>query len=116
MLNMLDLDSSDYPFESAALLREQFFADRLNVGDPIERLMFAILDDAIRCYQTNVGVQRPQARGALAETEEWLFGLPVMSPSQSRVYATPCKSTRRGYSAHFDNGEIGNWQDVVFRA
>jgi hypothetical protein len=66
---MLDLDSSDYPFESG-----------LKVGDPIEHLMFAILDDAIRCYQTNVGVQRPLARRALAETEEWLFGLPGHVP------------------------------------
>jgi hypothetical protein len=77
---MLDLDSSDYPFESAAFLPEPFFADLHKVGEPIERLMFAILEDAIRCYQTNVGVQRPQARRALAETEEWLFGLPGHVP------------------------------------
>ena len=77
---MLDLDSSDYPSERAVFSLEKFSARRLKVGEPIEGLMLAILDDAIRCYQTNVGVQRPQARRALAETEEWLFGLPGHVP------------------------------------
>jgi len=48
-------------------LREQFFADRRNVGDPIQRLMFAILDDAIRCYQTNVEVERPHCATRVGE-------------------------------------------------
>jgi hypothetical protein len=77
---MPGLDSSDYSFESVAFSPEQFFANGLKVGEPIERLMFALLDDAIRCYQTNVGVQRPQARRALVETEKWLFGLPGHLP------------------------------------
>jgi hypothetical protein len=98
---MFDLDSSDYPFESAALLPEQFFVDGQKVGEPIERLMFTIVDDAIRCYQTNVGVQWPHARRALAETEGWLFGLPGHSPSQSRVYAKSYKSMRHRCGAHF---------------
>jgi hypothetical protein len=73
---MLGLDLNDYSSEYAAVLPEQFFADRHKCGEPIERLMFAVLNQAIRCYQTNVGVQRPHARRLLAETEEWLFKLP----------------------------------------
>jgi hypothetical protein len=77
---MPDLDTSDYSFESAAFSPEQFFANGLKAGEPIERLMFALLDDAIRCYQANVGVQRPQARRALVEREKWLFGRPAHVP------------------------------------
>ena len=43
---MLDIDSSDRPFECAAVLPEQFFADRHKFGEPIVRLMFAVLNDA----------------------------------------------------------------------
>jgi hypothetical protein len=68
---MLDIDSSDHPFECAPVLPEQFFADRHKFGEPIERLMFAILNDTIRCYQTNVGVQRLHTRRSLAETIEF---------------------------------------------
>jgi hypothetical protein len=77
---MLDFDSSDYRFECVAVLPAQFFADRHKFDEPIKRLMFAILNDAIRCYQTNVGVQRPHARLLLAETREWLFSLPGDAP------------------------------------
>jgi len=77
---MLDLDSSDYPFECAVILPEQFFPDRHKFDEPIGRLMFAVLNDAIRCYQTNFGVQRPEARRLLVETKEWLFGLPNDAP------------------------------------
>jgi hypothetical protein len=77
---MLDFDLSDHSFEYAAILPEQFFADRHKCGEPIERLMFAVLNDAIRCYQTNVGMQRPHARRLFAETKEWLFRLPGDGP------------------------------------
>jgi hypothetical protein len=78
---MLDLDSSDCPFECAVILPEQFFPDRHKFDEPIGRLMFAVLNDAIRCYQqTNFGVQRPEARRLLVETKEWLFGLPNDAP------------------------------------
>jgi hypothetical protein len=44
-----DLDLSGYSFECGAVLPKQFFADRRKLGEPIERLMFAVLNDAIRC-------------------------------------------------------------------
>jgi hypothetical protein len=72
---MLDSDSSDYPFECAVVLPEQFFPDRRKFDEPIKRLMLVVLNDAIRCYQTNAGVQRRHARRLLAETKEWLFRL-----------------------------------------
>jgi hypothetical protein len=77
---MLDFDSNDYPFECVAILPGQFFPDRRKVGEPIARLMFAVLNEAVRCYQNNVGVQRPHAQYLLAEVKEWLFRLPGDGP------------------------------------
>ena len=77
---MRDFDLNDPPVEYAALLPEQFFPDRSKFADPVDRLMFAVLEDAIRCYQTNFGVQRPHARHLFAETREWLFRLPGIGP------------------------------------
>ena len=77
---MRDFDLNDHPFEFGAVLPEQFFPERNKFDDPIERLMFAILTDAIRCYQNNIGVQQPYARHLFAETREWLFRLPGNGP------------------------------------
>ena len=77
---MRDLDLNDHPFECAAVLPEQFFPERHKFDEPIERLMFAILNDAIRCYQNNIGEQHPHARHLFEETGEWLFGLPGNGP------------------------------------
>jgi hypothetical protein len=77
---VLDFDLSDPPFECPAVLPEQFFAERDKFGEPVERLMFAVLNDAIRCFQSNVGVQRPQERRLMEETKDWLFSLSGDAP------------------------------------
>ena len=77
---MRDFDSNDHPFECAAILPKQFFPERHKFDEPIERLMFAILNDAIRRYQNSIGVQHPHARHLFRETEEWLFKLPGRDP------------------------------------
>jgi len=77
---MRDFDSSDHPFDSATILPGQFFAGRRKFDEPIERLMFAVLEDAIRCYQNNIREPRPHARRVFAETKEWLFALPGNDP------------------------------------
>jgi hypothetical protein len=77
---MSDFDWNDAPFEGTSVLPEQFFMDRRKYDDPIQRLMFAVLDDVIRCYQNNLAVQRPRARYLLAEAKEWLFRVPSTGP------------------------------------
>ena len=77
---MSDFDWNDAPFQDTSILPEQFFTDRRKYDDPIQRLMFAVLDDAIRCYQNNLAVPRPQARYLLAEAKEWLFRVPSSGP------------------------------------
>ena len=77
---MSDFDWNDAPFEGTSVLPGQFFPDRSKYDDPIQRLMFAVLDDAIRCYQNNLAVQRPQACHVLAEAKEWLFRVSSSGP------------------------------------
>jgi len=93
---MLDLDLSGYSFECGAVLPKQFFADRRKLGEPIERLMFAVLNDAIRCYQTNVGVRRPHAQCLLAETKEWLFSPPDDAPPGDTPFSRSLGRTLSG--------------------
>ena len=77
---MRDFDSNDHSFERAAILPEQFFPERHKFDESIARLMFAILNDAIRRYQNNIGVTNFHARRLFTETEEWLFKLPGRDP------------------------------------
>jgi len=77
---MSDFDWNDASFEGTVVLPEQFSPDRRKYDGPIQRLMLAVLDDAIRCYQNNLAVPRPQARYLLAETKEWLFRMPSNGP------------------------------------
>ena len=43
------------------------------VASPHRRLLLAILDDAIRCFQRNFAAQKGPRRTLFRETEEWLF-------------------------------------------
>lgn len=52
---MSDFAWNDAPFEDTAILPEQFFSDRRKYEDPIQRLMLAVLDDAIRLSEQSRG-------------------------------------------------------------
>jgi hypothetical protein len=73
---MLGFDLSDYSLEYAAVLPEQF-ATRHKCGEPIERLIFAVPNDAIRCYQTNVGAQRLHAHACSPKLKSGYSGWQV---------------------------------------
>jgi len=42
-------------------------------ASPYQRLLLAILEDAIRCFQRNIAVRKGPRRALFRETEEWLF-------------------------------------------
>jgi hypothetical protein len=42
-------------------------------ASPYQRLLLAILEDAIRCFQRTVAVRKGPRRALFRETEEWLF-------------------------------------------
>src|SRR5579875_122194 len=41
---------------------------------PVKRLMMAILEDALRCFQNNAGAQNGRRKRLFQEAEEWLCG------------------------------------------
>jgi hypothetical protein len=62
-------------FEPDTLLSAQYFENlrRKTLLEPERRLMLAILEDAINCYQDNLLAQRGKARRLFTEAEEWIL-------------------------------------------
>jgi hypothetical protein len=70
---------------SAAVMPSLFQADELAPYDyeencqrkdrygPEERLLFAILEDAVSCYQVYLLTQKPDERVLFVEAERWIF-------------------------------------------
>jgi hypothetical protein len=67
--------SGDLPFEAGAVLPPQFYGARrgMAAAEPIKRLMFAMLVDAIRCFQTKCEARQPAKRQEWAEVRSWIF-------------------------------------------
>lgn len=63
-------------FEPDTLLPSQFFSHFRGCGSTIrgeKRLMLAVLEDAIDCYQKHAFAREPRPQEFFAEAEEWLF-------------------------------------------
>src|SRR5579883_1990881 len=64
----------------------QFYDGRRQENDeftPIKRLMMAILEDALRCFQNNAGATSGRRKRLFQEAEEWLCGSGGEGPSPS---------------------------------
>jgi hypothetical protein len=62
-------------FDQDTLLSTQYFGNlsKKTLLEPERRLMLAILEDAIDCYQDNLLARRGRARRLFTEAEEWIF-------------------------------------------
>lgn len=62
-------------FQPDVLLPEEFIETyrRKVYLEPEKRLMFAVLEDAISCYQKYIEPKRPREETLFQETEEWIF-------------------------------------------
>ena len=62
-------------FEPDTLLSAQYFGNlrRTTLLEPEKRLMLAILEDAINCYQDNLLAKRGSAGRLFTEAEEWIL-------------------------------------------
>ncbi|MGH7818242.1 MAG: hypothetical protein ACREQ9_00565 [Candidatus Binatia bacterium] len=63
-------------FEPDTLLPSQFFAHFKGRGATVrgeKRLMLAVLEDAVDCYQKYAFAREPRGRELFSEAEEWLF-------------------------------------------
>jgi len=62
-------------FEPDTLLSAQYFGNlrRKTLLEPEKRLMLAILEDAINCYQDNLLAKRGREGRLFTEAEEWIL-------------------------------------------
>jgi hypothetical protein len=77
-----DGDYSASRFEAEPILPCQFFEGRTKheALEPEQRLMLAVLTDAVRCYQVGCDTQRASRIRAFPEVEEWLFSAKGYGP------------------------------------
>lgn len=65
---------NDVPSGTAVLPTQFYSARRTRRSiEPLQRLMFALLVDGIRCFQTSLGAQTPGGRQQFAEAQSWIF-------------------------------------------
>jgi hypothetical protein len=76
-----DDDFADSPMEGEFILPSQFFEGcKKEAGEPIRRLMLAVLADALRCYQKGMGTRSGGRKQAFLEAEQWLFSRTADAP------------------------------------
>ena len=64
-------------FQPDTLLSAQYFDDRRRKAplEPVKRLMLAILEDAINCFQDNHRARCGKSQRLFDEAREWIFGV-----------------------------------------
>ncbi|MGH7932172.1 MAG: hypothetical protein ACREQN_03285 [Candidatus Binataceae bacterium] len=77
-----DYTTLEFPLEPDSILPSQFYGGRTNreVFQPVQRLMLAVLADAVRCFQTGIEAKSYSRRREFIEVEQWLFGAKVDGP------------------------------------
>jgi len=70
-----DQVSEEFAFPAGAVLPVQFYSARRGTAsvEPLQRLMVAMLVDAVRCFQTKFAARQPARRQEFAEVRSWLF-------------------------------------------
>ena len=59
--------------------------------DPIKRLMLAILNHAVRCYQADLHAQNTPQLQAFLQAEEWLLGTRSREPFSIEEVCSGCE-------------------------
>jgi hypothetical protein len=69
-------ESTGWLFRPDTVLPAQFFETlkRKTIFEPEKRLMLAILEDAIRCFQGNLLARNLRSQRVFEEAEEWFLG------------------------------------------
>ena len=77
-------DKISFLFQPDTVLSEQYFENlrRKTYFEPEKRLMLAVLEDAIRCYQDNLHARTSKRKRLFDETEEW-----IMAASDDYVFS-----------------------------
>ncbi len=95
-------------FEDDAILPEQYFARLRHRADypGEERLLLAVLEDAVHCYKTNMVARTPRRRRLFDEAEEWLLGADA---GASVSFAYVCEVFE--FDADYIRGGLRRWRE-----
>jgi hypothetical protein len=95
-------------FEEDVILPEQYFARLRQKGDfPAEqRLLFAVLEDAVHCFQANLFARTVRRQQAFEEAEQWLLE-PEMDATVTLEYVCDVF----GFDAEYVRTGLRQWRD-----
>lgn len=96
--------------EPELLMPSQFF-DRFRGSSILEgerRLMLAVLEDAVACFQKYAGAQRPRAQRLYREAEEWFLDTDDTWPFSFEAVCVVL-----GYDASYVRQRLMDWKDQL---
>ena len=95
-------------FEPDTLVAVQYFGNlrRKTLLEPEKRLMLAILEDAINCYQDNLLAQRSRARRLFTEAEEW-----ILERGSNWIFSFTNICETLGFNPEYVRQELLRWQE-----
>jgi transposase-like protein len=87
---------------------EQFYDSRHDDSAiaPVKRLMMAVLEDALRCYQNNSNAKSGPRKRLFTEAEKWLCGETGEGPFS---FETVCETL--GIEPSFLRGGLRQWRE-----
>jgi hypothetical protein len=95
-------------FQPDTLLSAQYFDTlrRKTLLEPEKRLMLAILEDAINCFQDNLFSQRGKNKRLFDETEEW-----ISSPGGDWIFSFDNVCESLGFNPEYARRGLLQWKD-----
>ena len=99
-------------FQPDTLLSAQYFDTlrRKTLLEPEKRLLLAILEDAINCYQDNLFSQRPKNKRLFEETEEW-----ITTPGSNWIFSFDNVCETLGFNPEYARRGLLQWKEMKRR-
>ena len=96
-------------FQPDTLLSAQYFDTlrRKTLLEPEKRLMLAILEDAINCYQENLFSRRPKNKRLFDETEEW-----ITTPGGDWIFSFDNVCESLGFNPEYARRGLLRWKEI----
>jgi hypothetical protein len=95
-------------FQPDTLVSAQYFGNlrRNTVLEPEQKLMFAILEDAIDCYRTNVLTHNGKGKTLFYETESW-----IVESGSDWIFSFDSVCEALGFNPEYIREGLFRWKD-----
>jgi len=96
--------------EPEILLPSQFYdhSKRYNLLEGERRLMLAVLEDAVACFQKYAGATRPRGKRLFQEAENWF-----MEEDTGWVFSFEAICTVLNINAEYFRGKLARWKEQL---